>query len=405
MTGAPRPLGRSRLGPTDSHKQQQRVRKPRHSVFVAVTPGSAQELVALQPNHNSQGSFERFHEASIADSAEVASMLLDEQGSSRNKTPDCSVVDTLDIGFPKDATDLIGGPNARASFPLELEAADFDAFCGGFQPASEPLFALSGPNHPSLCEDPAFLLQSLPENTLEITTRLPPEPSFGSSSNALVQLARINEKIAHQLAHMDTFTMSIPPPNLISSCVDKVSDSQSNPILVTLESTSELAAIVKQIISPIQEHGSSPPLNVPVVLMCLSSHIQLLQLYNSIFSHVLKFLAGLRDIPSFFENMPGFNHMSGLPPIQGDLYIKLIIQVVRHNIESVERRLGLPADLCLAAPQRLSPNGLLSHVGSLETVQSIMDQACSPSEKSGRALVASLRTRIREVLGILGDNS
>lgn len=416
VTGAPRPLGRSRISPNDTH-QQQRPRRPRHSVFVSVTvprsvpqvspasvpepepetaTESAQELAS--PPTRGSGSFECFHNPLTVDS-ELSSIFFDE-GVCGSKTPD-AVVDALDLGFlndPAALSVLVGGPNPGA-FNME---ADLHELHGGEQPASESLPALCGTDTLGFCVDPAFQLQSRPGSPLDIANRLLPEPSLGSS-NVLARLARLNEGIAHQLSRMDTFVLGIPPPNLIHSCVDKVEDLQVNPILQALESTSELAAIVKQVISPIQDHGSSP-LNIPVVLMCLSGHIQLLQIYNSIFFHVHRFLSGLHDIPRFFENLPGFTQISGLPPIKGDLYIKIFVQVTQHNISSVERVMGLPANLCLSA-QRTFSKGLLGYVDSPDPFQSIMDQACNPSEKSGRALVASLRTNIGNVLGLLRDDS
>ncbi|RYP05317.1 hypothetical protein DL764_003915 [Monosporascus ibericus] len=414
VMGPPRPLGRPHISPNGTN-QQQGSRRPRHSVFVSVTvPRSAPEVfpasvpepepetvtesaqeLASPPTPGS-GSFEGFHSPLAMDS-ELSSMFFDEEVSG-SETPD-AVVDALDLGFPNDAAallDLVGGPNPGA-FTTE---ADLHELHGGEQPASKSPPALSGTNTLGSCVDPAFQFQSLPGSALDIANRLP-EPSLGSN-NVLARLARLNEGIAHQLSHMDTFVLGIPPPNFIHLCVDKVGDLQVNPILRVLESTSELAAIVKQIVSPIQDHGSSP-LNTPVVLMCLSGHIQLLQIFNSIFFQVHRFLSGLHDILGFFENLPGFTHISGLPPIKGDLYIKIVVQVAQHNISSVERVMGLPAELCLSA-QRTSSKSLFGYVDSPDPFQSIMDQACNPSEKSGRALVASLRTSIGSVLGLLRDD-
>lgn len=418
VTGAPRPLGRPPISSNNTH-QQQGSRRPRHSVFVSVTaPRSAPEVspasvpepepktatesaqeLASPPTRGSgsgSGSFECFHDPLTVDS-ELCSMFFDE-GVSGSETPD-AVVDALDLGFPNNAnalSDLVGDPNPGA-FTME---ADIHELHGREQPASKSLPALPGTNTLGFCVDPAFQLQSLPGSAPDIANRLP-EPSLGPSS-VLARLARLNEGVAHQLSHMDTFVLGIPPPNLIHSCVDKVVDLQVNPILRALESTSELAAIVKHIISPAQDHGSSP-LNTPVVLMCLSGHIQLLQIYNSIFFHVHRFLSGLHDILGFFENLPGFTHISGLPPIKGDLYIKIVVQVAQHNISSVERVMGLPAELCLSAQRALSKS-LFGYMDLPDPFQSIMDQACNPSEKSGRALVTSLRTNIGNVLGLLRDD-
>lgn len=354
------------------------------------TESAAQELTS-PPTHGSV-SFECFPDP-LAMDTHFSSMLFEERVSG-SETPD-TAADALDLGFPGNATcsDFVSGPNP-GTFAMD---ADLPVRHDGEQLTSKSLLALSGTNDLGFCVDPNFLLASLPGSALDIGGRMP-QPSLGSS-NALARLARLNESIAHQLSQMDGFVLSIPPPNLTHSCVDKAADLQVNPILRALESTSELAAIVKQIISPIQDHDASP-FNVPVILMCLSGHIQLLQIYNSIFLHVYRFLGGLDDVPGFFENLPGFTHIRGLPAIKGDLYIKIIVQVTQHNINNVERYIGLPAELCLSA-ERASSKSLLSYMDSSHLFQSIMNQTCNPSEKSGRALVETLRTRIGNVLGLL----
>jgi hypothetical protein len=287
------------------------------------------------------------------------------------QSSDAAVDNALDFGFPDDAAEAMFLTNGR-------DQGDFTNSLG-------------------LCIDPAFQLQSPPRNTLDVASKTP-EPSIGSS-HVLARLAHLNEEIAHQLAYIESLVLNKPPTHLTPSCVDKVGDRQVNPILRALESTSALAAIIKQIISPAQDQG---PLSVttPVVLMCLSGHIQLLQIYNSMFCHVHRFLTGLCDISSFFENLPGFANISGLPPVKGDLYIKVVIQVAQHNISSLERAISLPPELCLS-PQRAPSKSLLGYVDSPELFWSIMDQACSPAEKSARALVISLRTEIGNVLSLL----
>ncbi|KXH56093.1 hypothetical protein CSAL01_10634 [Colletotrichum salicis] len=416
VTGAPRPLGRSRINHNDA-PQQHGSRKSRHSVFVSVTvpkstpkgspavvpepdhesetttESAAQELTS-PPTHGSD-SFECFPDP-LAMNTDFSSMLFEERVS--GSETEHAVADALDLGFPRNAacSDYVSGPNPGA-FAMD---AYLPGLHDGEQPTSKSLLALSGTNDLGFGVDPDFLLPSLPGGALDLGNRMP-QPSLGSS-NALAQLARLNESIARQLSQMDAFVLSIPPPDLTHSCVDKAADLQVNPILRALESTSELAAIVKQIISPIQDHDASP-FNIPVILMCLSGHIQLLQIYNSIFLHVYRFLSGLDDILGFFENLPGFTHISGLPTIKGDLYIKIIVQVTQHNISSVERHIGLPAELCLSA-ERTSCKSLLSHLDSPDLFQNIMNQACNPSEKSGRALVETLRTRIGNVLGLLRDD-
>ncbi|KAK2030765.1 hypothetical protein LX32DRAFT_637837 [Colletotrichum zoysiae] len=419
VTGPPRPLGRSRSSINRNDAPQPHgSRKARHSVFIPVTvpksthkvsrasvpePDDESETTAgsaaqglTSPQTHGVGGVECFPDPLDMDT-DFCSMLFDARRSGI-ETPDV-VADALDLGFPGNAacSDFVSGPDPGTS----AVDGDLAGLHDGEQPpTSKSLLAPSVTNDMDFYVDPDFLLPPLPGSALDIGNTITPQPSLGSS-DALAQLARLNESIAHKLSQAKSLVLSAPPPNLIQLCVAKATDLQGNCMLQTLESTSELAAIVKQIISPIQDHDA-PPFNVPVILMCLSAHIQLLQVYSSIFLHLYRFLSGLDDILGFFENLPGFTHISGLPTIKGDLYIKIIIQVTQHNISSVERYIGLPAELRLSAG-RSSSKSLLSYVDSPEVFQGIMNQACGPSEKSGQALVETLRARIRNVLGLLRD--
>ena len=283
------------------------------------------------------------------------------------------------------------------------------------------LFALSSLHHqpqaslsklvPSISSPPSTLgfLFDTPysPHPWDVTNR--PISSTNSSSSAspliLSRLARLNDSIAHQVSRMDSFVIGKPPPDLVTTCVEKISDSQVNPLLSTLESTTDLASIIKQAISI--SHNHSPQtfsaLTTPVLLMTLSAHMQLLQIYEVMFFQVHKFLGGMRDqLTEFFGNIPDFTHVAGLPPVKGDLYIKIVIQIIQHNISSVERAIGLPFDLCLS-PHQMSvpPRSLLGSMDTPGAVQAVMDQVCHPSEKSGRDLVASLREKMGDVLSIL----
>lgn len=386
--GSPMPLGRPRHNPDNSYRLQA-TRRPQKSVFVAVTvPGSTPQAstrtaapprpepdaVAESSEAKAQtpalSNFECVHDPLTADSEALPSLLLDE-GVLGGQSSDAVVDYDPDFGFPNDAAeamDLVYGQDQQDLFKsLDLYV------------------------------DPVFESQSLSGSFHDVASRSS-EPSLGSS-RILAQLAQLNGGIAQQLTYMDSLVLSQPPQHLSPSCVDKVGSRQFNPLPGVLESTSALVAIIKQVISPIQDQGP-PPVTTPVVLMCLSAYIQLLQIYNAMFCHLHRLLRGLSDISSFFENLPEFASISGLPPVQGDLYIKVAIQVTQHNISSLEKAIGLPPELCLS-PQRVPFKNLLANVDSPDWCFGVMDQACSPAEKSASALVSSLRTEIGSVLHLV----
>jgi hypothetical protein len=383
------PLGRPRHNAENKSSRLQASRKPRSSVFVAVTvPGSTPQAststatptqpepdaVTESSGANAQtpaiSNFECAHNPLIAEAEALPSLFLDE-GVLGGQSADTVVDYDPDFGFPNDdaeAMDLAYGQNQEDLFK------SLDLYI-----------------------DPVFQRQALSGSFRDVANRSL-EPSL-SSSRILAELAHLNGGIAQQLTYMDSLVHSQPSQHLTPSCVDKVDNRQFNPLPGALESTAALVTIIKQIISPIQDQGPSPA-TTPVVLMCLSGYIQLLQIFNAMFCHLHRLLRGLSDISSFFENLPEFASISGLPAVQGDLYIKVAIQVVQHNVSSLEKAIGLPPELCLS-PQRAPSKSLLSHMESPDWFWGLMNQACSPAEKSANALVSSLRTEIGNVLGLV----
>ena len=240
-------------------------------------------------------------------------------------------------------------------------------------------------------------IQHLPYNAFDNTSRSP--SSLLGPDNVLNRLARLNNDLACQLPQLDSTAWQIPTTALVQTCVDKIHDKQSNPLASVLEKTSEFATILKQIISPIQDHGTTP-LTMPAVLMCLSSHIQLLQIFNSIFAEFVPLLSRIPDIIGFFEAAPGISHVGGLPPVKGHLYLKIVVQIIEHEVATVERLIGLPPELCLSGHRALT-NSLFSLVDSPGLLQAAMTQACSISEQSGKALVMTLRENLDKILGLL----
>ncbi|KAH7325569.1 hypothetical protein B0I35DRAFT_420766 [Stachybotrys elegans] len=405
VTGAPRPLGRSRISANNTCKPQA-PRTPRHSVFISVnlskpTPqvssASTSELeTATDSTKAGESALERTSSLertmrrsnSVQDSLNIDSELFNmffDDGLSSSETPD-TFAGTLDLTSSNDVAtqaDLIGAHNHGIS---SLDASIHDEG--------------QSISHLSQINDPGFYLNGPSQNQSILGSPMLMGPSV-FSSHILVRLARLNEGLAQQLCQVDTFILSIPPPSLTQSCVDKAGDLQVNPVLPALKSTSELTAIINYITSHIQDNRSSL-LSTPIVLMCVSAHIQLLQIFNSIFEHVHRFMSRIHDVLGLFEKSPGFTQMSGFPAMRADLYIKIVIQVVQHHISDVDRAIGLPVDMRLSSQGALS-KGLLDYLDSSDLAQTLMDQACHPSEKSGRDLVASLRIGIRNVLGLIQD--
>ncbi|CAM1501085.1 Fc.00g102470.m01.CDS01 [Cosmosporella sp. VM-42] len=239
----------------------------------------------------------------------------------------------------------------------------------------------------------------LPSNGLQLELAAP-LPDVSGSSDILIKLARLNESLTCQVSRIASFPKGTAI--VIADCVEKLhefdSDLANNPVTQALESTADLTTLIKQVSSPAQ--GTKAPM-MPAILLCLSSHLQLLQLYDTIFNHVYQALRQLRNVVEVFEAAPPFGHITGLPAVKGNLYIKIIIQVVEHHLGTLERLIGLPSELCLSG-KRASSDSVFGYVASSELLRTIMTQTFVASEKSGSSLLISLRANIKDVIGLLG---
>ncbi len=138
------------------------------------------------------------------------------------------------------------------------------------------------------------------------------------------------------------------------------------------------------------------------MLLLLSSYIQLLQLYDTIFRHVYD---SFRDMPRHVlgscSGQAQFKfHVIDLSFIDDHLHVKILIQVIEHHIDSLETLVGLSVEFRLSR-QTKSASGILSNMNLTELVQIVMTQSEDCLEGSGRTLVTSLRDGIRKVKGLL----
>lgn len=262
-----------------------------------------------------------------------------------------------------------------------------------------------------------------------------------NAAEALIGLARLNESITRQLSRAKMFAWRAPPAH--GACSQSHQGTGANGVAEVLQSTSEFINILRKIIpssasalsrsSLANDRAPSLPdsgisacpslsdgqlqdfwlpssrtvsatssLSTSTVLLLLSSYIQLLQLYDTIFRHVYDLFS---EMPSHVMGLcPGqaqsqFRVM-GLDSIDGHLHIKILIQVIEHHLESLETLIDLPADFRLSEPPN-SSKGILSNMNLSELVQIVMTQIEECPEKSGKSVVESLRNGIKKVKGLL----
>ena len=277
-------------------------------------------------------------------------------------------------------------------------------------------------------------------NGLELeTNRNSSEPP--DAAEALIGLARLNESITRQLSRAKMFPWRAPPAHGV--CSQKHPGTGENGVAEVLQSTSDFINILRKRLpssgsalyhpplasyrapslpdsgisacpslsdGQIQDFSLTSPstpstassLGTSTVLLLLSSYIQLLQLYDTIFRHVYDLFS---DTPSpVLRSCPGQAqsqfHVMGLSSIDGHLHIKILIQVIEHQLESLETLIDLPADFRLSKPLK-SSKGILSNMNLSALVQIVMTQIEECPENSGKSVVESLRNGIKKVKGLL----
>lgn len=238
-----------------------------------------------------------------------------------------------------------------------------------------------------------------------------------------IRLSKLSEVVVQQLNRVGTYSWH--PSQVPANCTAKGQGTDQNPLAQVLQSNSELAAILQQMSCGGTDHAqpdpavsvsASPlspsigdPLSTSTILLVLATWLQLLELYDKLFGH---FRATLQEMP--FDAITAFRgptgiiglRVPGMSLMQGDLSIKIMIQVINHQLETVEALLGLPEEYCVV---RRSGTGIgKTHAATLFSsldvevsglLQTVMKDMPSGA---GKATITSLGDKIKAVQGIVG---
>ncbi|KAG6361370.1 hypothetical protein INS49_009597 [Diaporthe citri] len=149
---------------------------------------------------------------------------------------------------------------------------------------------------------------------------------------------------------------------------------------------------------------ADPPTST--ILLILATWLQLLELYDKLFGHIR---AILQEMPLDAFRVPMRTiglRVPGTSLMQGGLSIKIMVQVINHQLESVEALLGLPDEYSVV---RRSGTGIgKSHTTTLfssldmevsKLFQTVMEDM---SNGAGKATIASLCDNIQEVQRVVG---
>lgn len=133
--------------------------------------------------------------------------------------------------------------------------------------------------------------------------------------------------------------------------------------------------------------------DTPVILLVITCYVQLIRIYSMIFSHVHRSLLATVSghTPSLLD-LPDFQ-ISGFPLRSGILQVKILIEVVVHFLNHIEKVLGLPMEYRVSSRDGRS-TGMLSDLDLTELFKMVIKQ-----EERGE--VKSLREHIKCMKNLL----
>ncbi|KAK3385621.1 hypothetical protein B0H63DRAFT_185447 [Podospora didyma] len=175
-----------------------------------------------------------------------------------------------------------------------------------------------------------------------------------SPTDTLLSLSRLNGDITQQISLINTFPWSSASSVSDSECAKVIQSMGGNPLAQAQQSAARFVDILRSLLatpppplptesSAVSEQPTTTLLSTPTYLLVLSSYVQLMHLYDTMFVHVCQIL---KDLPrsTIEDYLPVGADFAGLPAMPGSLYAKIVIQIVEHQLESVEALMGLPAE-------------------------------------------------------------
>lgn len=315
-------------------------------------------------------------------------------------------------------------------FPLPEDQIT-TAIGADFSEPAPPVGCNGGPQHqPAMNADTLIIGPHLGANLIEGEESVQPSPPNMNNSehSTLIGLAHLNGSITRELVRLKQYPWQAP---LVQhSCHGKRLETSPNAVVEVMRSTSEFINILRRLrpspTSPLpdpgisissntsdsQRHHFSPPmsyngavsmasLSSPTILLLLSTYMQLLELYDTIFHGVYELFGKTSNqvLGTCSGQRQSQFHVGGLGPVDGPLHVKILIQVIEHHIDLLETLIDLPAKYRLSGQSRQSRR-ILNNADSSELIHVVMTRQME-SGRSGQSLVSSLRDGIRKVKGLL----
>lgn len=179
-----------------------------------------------------------------------------------------------------------------------------------------------------------------------------------STQSTLRRFTRINEDISRHLETIGPDTLGVD--SLPSACYSLIQQSPVHPLTAILNITSDFLSLLRsmstlscsnaglyprEIVTETSASESSP-VNAATILMMLAGRLQLVHLYDTIFRRAYTCLSALPyDKACLDHALAGLNFGSFIT--DSYLRMKIVVQVVEHYLEQIERLMNLPPEYSL----------------------------------------------------------
>ncbi|XXH02070.1 hypothetical protein Hte_008435 [Hypoxylon texense] len=144
-------------------------------------------------------------------------------------------------------------------------------------------------------------------------------------------------------------------------------------------------------------------MGITIVLNILSAYLQILIIYDHLISRLFHQLQHRTSDGSLsgLQTLPGLR-LAGFPVNQGDLQTKILLQVILHQFELIERLLGLPPEYRVSDRRQLVYAGLLDSKYSKDILRDVMTgRGTQATEDAGLVFQKSIRENIERVQQLL----
>ncbi|OJJ08562.1 hypothetical protein ASPVEDRAFT_34704 [Aspergillus versicolor CBS 583.65] len=216
--------------------------------------------------------------------------------------------------------------------------------------------------------------------------------NLNPTPSAATSLIQFRENIDQRVSAMDGFLSD--PRNIVDNCPeDTTAMTSENPLATAIMCAEEFVSIIQNLAQSV--------INTETTLLVLSSYLQLLRLYDSLFHDAYRCLSQIPPetiksikVKSVFR-VAGISSLQDMP---GKAYAKGIVDVIQTHIQAVERCLGLPAVYCLSGEGGAPQKGIFTDADRARLLRVVMDQEDVGSR--GKSYVDSIRENINDTIAL-----